>query len=348
MRNSFFPLLKNAPLLTGAFFLFLLSSACKEKSSQTANWITSEPTSEASTPESSHQNTDSPSTPPSKSSTPAPATLETSEEEIRFLSYNLKNYLTMRRGKEYLPKPEDETKALIELIVRQKPDILGLCEIGNKNDLADLQLRLKNAGLDLPYSEHTGGRDKTRHLGFLSRHPIIATNSQSELSYEMEGKEWLMSRGILDATIETQGIQLRFLGVHLKSKRLIEEADQELIRQNEARLLRTYADTIFNENPDTLLLAYGDFNDTISSKTLSIAKARRNAKKHLADFYFKDSRNELWTHFWDRQDTYSRLDYVLFSKALSDHLVGKKSSLVDDPSWNIASDHRALMLVLKP
>ena len=71
-------------------------------------------------------------------------------------------------------------------------------------------------------------------------------------------------------------------------------------------------------------------------------------KKHMPDFYFKDSRGELWTHFWDYQDVYSRFDYVLFSSSLREKLVGKKSHIVDDPAWGSASDHRALMLVLKP
>ena len=185
----------------------------------------------------------------------------------------------MRRGKEYLPKPEKEIDALVGLIARQKPDILGVCEIGKEADLEDLQKRLKSVGIDLPYSEHTGGRDQTRHLGLLSRFPITDTNSQSDLSYEMEGRNWVISRGILDATVDIKGTPLRLLGVHLKSKRPIPEADQDLIRQNEARLLRDHADSILNEDLGTLLLAYGDFNDTIGSKTLSIARGRRNAKK---------------------------------------------------------------------
>lgn len=342
MRTTSLNFLKNAPLLAGAFFLLFSASSCKKENSKTSQWVTKESPelsaeTEAPTDASQEKKTEATSTPKS-----------TSAEHVRFLSYNLKNYLTMRRGKEYLPKPEKEITALIGLISSQKPDILGVSEIGKEADLLDLQERLKKAGIDLPYYEHTGGRDYTRHLGFLSRYPITATNSQSDLSYEMTGKEWVISRGILDATVDVNGSELRFLGVHLKSKREIEEADQELIRQNEARLLRDYADTILNEDLDTKLIAYGDFNDTIGSKTISIVRGRRNAKKHMPDFYFKDSRGELWTHFWDYQDTYSRFDYVMFSSAVKPILVGKESSIVDDERWALASDHRALMLVLKP
>lgn len=336
MRNSYLSSFKNAPLLVGAFFLVLGALGCKEKNEKTADWVT-EPT-----PKVAAEPTEA------ASDTKSGTKDSSSEEEVRFLSYNLENYLTMRRGSAYLPKPEKEIDALIGVISRQKPDILGVCEIGKEEDLLDLQRRLKNVGIDLPHHEHTGGRDQTRHLGLLSRYPIVATDSKTDLSYEMLGQDWIISRGILDATVDINGTELRLLGVHLKSKREIEEADQELIRQNEARLLRNHADAILDENLDTLLLAYGDFNDTIGSKTISIVRGRRNSKKHMPDFYFKDSRGELWTHFWDYQDVYSRFDYVMFSNSLRDRLVGKKSYIVDDEQWGEASDHRALMLVLKP
>ena len=335
MRSKSSQVYCNAPLLVGAFFLLLGTLACKEKSPETAQWVTTDTAAEIA--ESSEVEVNE-----------QPLSSKTSGEEVRFLSYNLKNYLTMRRGSDYLPKPEKEVDALIQLITEQKPDILGLCEIGKREDLKSLQARLKQAGLDLPHSEHTGGQDRTRHLGFLSRYPIVATDSQSALSYEMEGQEWVISRGILDATVEIEGTPLRFLGVHLKSKRPIEEADQEIIRQNEARLLRDHASAILEDKPDTHLIAYGDFNDTVASKTLSIVRSRRNSKKHLADFFFKDSRGEVWTHFWDYQDLYSRFDYVLTSQAMNGKIVNESSYIVEAPAWKAASDHRALMIVFRP
>ena len=351
MRTTLRTILKNAPILTGAFFLLFATSSCKDQNKDTAQWITeevevTEVEATETTPETNPESPPKDSAPKATEATAEP--VSSSDDKVRFLSYNLENYLTMRRGKDFTGKPEKEIAGVVGVITRQKPDILGVSEIGKKADLLDLQERLKNAGLDLPYYEHTGGRDKYRHLGLLSRYPIVAANSQSDLSYEMGGQDWVISRGILDATIKVKGTELRFLGVHLKSKREIEEADQELIRENEARLLRDYADTILNEDLETHLIAYGDFNDTIGSKAVSIARGRSNAKKHMPDFYFKDSRGELWTHFWDYQDVYSRIDYVLFSSSVKPMLVGKESHIVDDEQWDQGSDHRALMLVLKP
>lgn len=271
---------------------------------------------------------------------------ERADGDIRFLSYNLKNYLTMRRGDKESGKPEKEISALVALIARHDPDIIGVSEIGSEEDLLDLQKRLKNAGVDLPEFEHTGGWDRVRKLGLLSRFPIIERNSPGALTFDLEGRPWTINRGVLDVTIKAGGMELRFLGVHFKSKREIEEASQELIRQGEAALVKEYSSEILAKAPDTKLFVYGDFNDTIMSPTLSRMRGRSNSKTHLADFYFKDSRGMLWTHFWNYQDTYARIDYVCISKAASPYLVGKESYIIDDPRWFEASDHRALLLTI--
>lgn len=291
-------------------------------------------------------------TPPSPSASPSPKrgdseSASSQEESLRFLSYNLRNYLTMKRGKEPAPKPEREIAPLIELIVSEKPDFLGISEIGTTEDLADLQKRLREKGLHLPHSEHTGGRDEVRHLAFLSRYPITERNSRRDLSYPLAGQNFQISRGLLDITVETANTKLRFLGAHLKSKRQVEIADQELIRQNEALLFRQHADQILKAAPETALFLYGDFNDTIKSKTLRILKGKSRTPHYLNDHYFKDSRGELWTHFWDYQDVYSRFDYVLLSSAAQELVVPSSSYIVDGPNWTPASDHRALLLSLK-
>ncbi|MBK1834250.1 endonuclease/exonuclease/phosphatase family protein [Roseibacillus ishigakijimensis] len=328
---------QNAPFAIGAFFLVFVTLSCKESES-TAEWVVKpaeEQVAQDPPPESRQNTPQAPPIPPS------------SGHEVRFLSYNLENYLTMPRGEEERPKPEKEISPLIEIIVSERPDVLGVCEIGKESDLQDLQERLAAAGLSLPYHEHAGGSDDTRHLGLLSRYPIVARNSQATLDYRLSGRTWLINRGILDATIAVGDQQLRFLGAHLKSKREIEAADQELIRLNEARLLRSHAEEILTRAPETRLLVYGDFNDTINSPALHTLRGEpKETTTHLRDYYFKDSRGELWTHFWNYQDTYSRFDYVLYSEPLKSHFYGKGSYIVDHENWWRASDHRPLMLVI--
>jgi exonuclease III len=60
-----------------------------------------------------------------------------------------------------------------------------------------------------------------------------------------------------------------------------------------------------------------------------------------------DSRGELWTHFFRREDTYSRIDYLLVSPAMKPFVAGKKATIWDGAGTREASDHRAVYLQLK-
>jgi endonuclease/exonuclease/phosphatase family metal-dependent hydrolase len=224
--------------------------------------------------------------------------------------------------------------------------MLGVCEIGTEADLADLQQRLKSAGLDFPHTHHTGGVDDTRHLAFLSRFPITKSRVPEDLTYELGGQTRGMSRGIVDVTVDTPKGEIRFLGAHLKSKREIPDADQEMIRRAEAHLLRREADQILAKDPEVQLIVYGDMNDMRQASALRTIQGPRSGPKSLEMAYLRDSRGESWTHHWSYQDVYSRFDYILMSEPLLDKISWDECRVLDDEAWADASDHRALLLVI--
>jgi endonuclease/exonuclease/phosphatase family metal-dependent hydrolase len=156
-----------------------------------------------------------------------------------------------------------------------------------------------------------------------------------------------MSRGILDATVKTGVDPVRFLGVHLKSKREIPEADQEMMRRAEAHLLRQHATSILEKDPAAQLIVYGDFNDTRQASAIRTIRGPRNSPLSLGMTFLRDSRGETWTHNWSYQDVYSRFDYVFFSPAVQDLVNWDACRVIDDPETLDASDHRALLFVLK-
>ncbi|MGJ8697233.1 MAG: endonuclease/exonuclease/phosphatase family protein [Verrucomicrobiaceae bacterium] len=333
---------RNAPLiLLGAFFL---CTSCKPKESAPAEVepeVPQQVTSDEPQPAATQPD-------PPKSTEPIRAG---KDEAIRFLSYNIRNYLTMtsiRRdgSKSERSKPNEEIIALVDLIVAEKPDILGICEIGTMDDLLDLQSRLKSAGLDLPHLEHAGGADPTRRLALLSNLPISARNSAENLPYQLEGKEMVMSRGILDVTVDLPNGPTHFIGVHLKSKREIPDADQAMMRLNEAQLLRKHCDAIISKNPNARLIVYGDFNETKGEAPIAAVRGLRDSPGFLDDVWAKDSRREFWTHYWKYQDQYARFDYVFFSRSMKPEMDFKNSYIVDPIDYYDASDHRAIMVTL--
>lgn len=285
----------------------------------------------------------------------AAAAQDDAADSVVFCSYNVKNWLIMDR---YDPaqrkvltaaaKPESEKERVVSILAAIKPDVLGLCEIGSADDLVELQTRLKKAGVDLPYTELTHGGDEVRRLGLLSRYRIVAKNSQTALNYKLGGQVIPFQRGILDVTIRfTEDFDVRFLGVHLKSKREIPEADQNLMRRNEARLLRKHMDGIFAANPGPRILAYGDFNEHRNEPAISTIIGDRKSDAEMQDVYLKDIAGEVWTHFWDAADTYSRLDYFFASRLLRPHLDYKKTYIYSAKEFDRASDHRPIVTTIR-
>lgn len=358
-RPTTLPLASRAPAFTGAVFcaLLALASPSCEKQGATPDWKQAA-NATAAVPVASAQPATTAATPPAASAsdpakTPATATsTATIPGGFRFIAYNVENWLTMDRyvrNKEVKdqPKPEAEKKAVITILAKHKPDVLGLCEIGTQEDLAEIQRSLRSAGVDLPHLHYTGGTDPTRYLGLLSRFPVTSTATPAESTFELKGRSFGINRGILDATLDVSGKPLRFLGVHLKSKREVEDGDQEQMRIHEARLLRRHVDSILAGDPRARLVVYGDFNDTRKSRAFTTVTGSYRDPGYLTAIPFKDSRGHAWTHHWTYQDIYSRIDFVSVSQSLKPSVDFRASYLVDDSECTEASDHRPLVAVFK-
>lgn len=273
--------------------------------------------------------------------------------QVRFCAYNVKNWLMMDRAfgekVDVASKPEKEKDAVIATIKAIHPDILGLCEVGGSEDMKDIQTRLKTAGIDLPYLESVKGADETRTLGLLSRFPIISKDPQPSLVYRIGETVFPFQRGILDVSIQIEpGFVVRALGVHLKSMREVKEGDQALMRRNEAHLLRKHIDNIFKQDPKVKLLAYGDFNEHAHLPSINEIKgARAGEETYMHDVQLRDLNGEVWTHFWDTADSYSRLDYFFVSPELRHHTDYRASFIYTDRDFHLASDHRPIVLGIR-
>ncbi|MES2996413.1 MAG: endonuclease/exonuclease/phosphatase family protein [Verrucomicrobiota bacterium] len=271
---------------------------------------------------------------------------------FRFISYNVHNWLLMDRrvddrNLKHAPKPESERAVVISLLADQKPDIIGLCEIGTAGDLAEIQASLKAAGIDLPHLHFTGGTDETRHLGLISRFPITSTAKPKATTFKLNGMTYGINRGILDATLSIDGNSFRFLGVHLKSKRTVEGIDQEQMRIHEAKLLRRHVDSILQTNPRARLVVYGDFNDTRPTSAIRSITGGYTDENYLTAIPFRDAAGTAWTHHWQPHDIYSRIDFVFVSRELRRSVDFKNSRIIDDARWDQASDHRPLLAIFR-
>ena len=291
---------------------------------------------------------------------PAPfASVQGEEKNKRSASvvvagYNLKNYLRMNRrikGEvvENAPKPEREIKAVLDLLLKVKPDILGLTEMGGEDDLVDLQKRLSEAGLDLPHRTLVDGADKNRHVALLSRFPIKSTDHKMNLDYPINGTRLPFRRGILDASIAVnEDYNIRLLGVHLKSKREVDEGDQALMRRNEAHLLRRHIDSLLRANPNENILVFGDFNENKHEAPIKAIRGSFGTDTYLYDIPVADEHGLHWTYHWSFADQYSRFDYLFVSKGLQPEVITRESYIASSPDWATASDHRPVVTTIRP
>ncbi len=274
---------------------------------------------------------------------------------VTFVAWNLKNYLAMERRVEGevvpdAPKPEDEIEAVIATLSEARPDILGVCELGDPSYLDDLRERLAARGIELPHTELVISADGwNRNLALLSRFPIVSRESRNDLTYLIGQTRFPIQRGFLDVTLAiNDSYRLRCVGIHLKSKREIPEADQAEMRRNEAHLVRQHIDSILERQPGANLVVYGDFNDTPNEPPVRSIRGRFGSDDYLVDLRPADPFGFRWTHYWSFADTYARLDYVLASSGLVPEIDRDTARVIHTDQWEKASDHRPLTFRFLP
>jgi endonuclease/exonuclease/phosphatase family metal-dependent hydrolase len=274
-------------------------------------------------------------------------------DTFRVATYNVENYLEVSNGSR--PAKSTEAKAKVrEGIVALKPDVIALEEIGDTNALLELQGSLKTDGLDLPFWELVQGADTNIHVAILSRLPITARRPQTNDFFLLDGRRWPVTRGFAEVDMKVNDhFSFTLIAVHLKSKVPIPEADQADLRLEEAKVLRKRINTLFSENPNLNLIVLGDFNDTHDSDAIKTILGRgghalvdtrpaepdgpRPAEPN------RSARNVTWTEFYAKEDLYTRMDYILLSRAMARDWDPAQTYILTRPDWGAASDHRPLV-----
>lgn len=273
--------------------------------------------------------------------------------DVVFAYYNVENYLPMTRkvGDTTVPnapKPDNEVRAVVQMIRAIKPDILGVAEMGDRKMLAHFQSKLRGAGLVYPHVEWVRGDDRnSRHLALLSKFPIVSRDSKSRIPVEISGKRFFMGRGMLDATVLIDSkYRLRLVGIHLKSKRPVPVYDQQNMRNREASIVREHIQKILTADPSTNLLLFGDLNDTKNEFPVREILGPQGRSTSLIDLFLRDRFGLTWTHHWAHADIYSRIDYLMVSPGLWPEIRHKRSGIGSGREWSEASDHRPLFTTI--
>ena len=250
------------------------------------------------------------------------------------------------------PKTAESKLRVQDSILELRADVLALQEMGSTNLLLELRATLAKRGLDYPHWEWVEGRDTNLHLALFSRFPIIQRRPQTNLSFLLNGRRFQVARGFLEVDLKVaENYSLTVLAAHLKSKRRSAVADEQDLREEEAQVLRGQVDRLLTDSPRRNLVVLGDLNDDKSSKAIKVVLGRgKNAltdTRPIEKGYSRDGDTWLkqvaWTHYFARDDSYSRIDYILVSQGLAHEWIANESFVLALPFWAEASDHRPII-----
>ncbi len=272
---------------------------------------------------------------------------------ITVATYNVENYLVTDRMadgafRQAYPKPESEKTALRLAIATMGADILALQEMGKPPFLAELQRDLKAEGHDYPHAIVLEAADENRHVAFLSKVPFKEVREHKAVPAKYLGATDVVKRGVLEVTVATDRGDLTLFVIHLKSRRTERKDDPEGAAQRHAEAVGV-RDLILSRFPDptqALFALLGDWNDTRTSRAIRALQKRGNTE--LGEILrAADSRGDTWTHFYRREDSYSRIDFILVSPGLKPHVANNgRAKIYDGPGAREASDHRAVLMQL--
>jgi endonuclease/exonuclease/phosphatase family metal-dependent hydrolase len=276
-------------------------------------------------------------------------------EKFSVATFNLENYTDVPSGTRPV-KSEPGRKKVRESIRALRPDVLGLQEIGSTNALLELRLSLKAEGLDYPYWEHVAGFDTNIYVAVLSRFPITARRPHSRDGFLLNGRRFRLTRGIAEVDIQVSSTySFTLMVAHLKSRRPAAEADEADLREQEGLVLREKIEARLRPSGNANLVVIGDLNDVKDAPStravigkgklglIDTRPAERNGDSQPSAHSRLTARNVTWTHFYAKEDTYSRLDYILISHGMAREWDPAGTYVLALPDWGLASDHRPIL-----
>jgi len=283
------------------------------------------------------------------------STLARGQTLFTVATYNLENYVDVASPGR-VPKPPEARAKIREILLQLRPDVLAVQEIGRPSALLELRDALAAAGLNYPHWEHVSGFDTNIFVAVLSRFPIVARRPHTNETFLHQGRRFQTSRGFAEVDIRVNDrYQFTLFTAHLKSRRVVEYGDEAELRLQEALKLRALIEARLKADPRANVLVVGDFNDTkdrppirtlLGRGALQLVDARpaeRNGDNAPPPNPAWDPRWITWTHFYGKEDSYQRIDYILMSPGMAREWHREGSYVPNIPNWGVASDHRPVV-----
>jgi endonuclease/exonuclease/phosphatase family metal-dependent hydrolase len=188
-----------------------------------------------------------------------------------------------------------------------------------------------------------------------SKFPIVERHPHTNESFLLNGRRFRVSRGFAEVTIQVNPTyRFTLIAAHLKSRVASPRADEAELREQEALLLREKIEARLIADPNLNLVVLGDLNDTKDSKStrtilgrgkyglVDTRPAERNGDPPVEQSR-QASRTVTWTHYYPKEDVYTRIDYILISHGMAKEWMSNLTYVLAVPEWGLASDHRPII-----
>ncbi len=213
--------------------------------------------------------------------------------------------------------------------------------------LEELRRDLSNQGLEYKGSAWLEAHDSERHVAALWRSNLeVDVVNHINLPIKYMGKVDFVKRGMLELKISGKQSTWSLFNLHLKSKYTNFKSDplSTLRRTLEGRAARDKIIKRFPELERERFLIVGDLNDSPVSGAVR-ALTKKGSRILSIPIQCVDANESRWTHYYKKEDSYTRIDYLLRSPGWTE-LSDVTGQIFNRPDYYEGSDHRMIWVDL--
>jgi len=222
--------------------------------------------------------------------------------------------------KKYFQKIKNISDVLIDIGNEELPEIIGLCEVENKEVLKDLinrsELKKGNYGI-----VHKDGHDpRGIEVALLYRKDEFNYITYKTIKPYNKTRDILYVKGVAD-----KKDTLHIFVNHWKS-RMGGQKETEEKRMRFADVLRKNVDSLFKINKNANIIIIGDLNDNPNNKSVAdVLKAQKVSDKTKPETLY----NLSYSNFENKEYSYYYKEWDMFDQIIvSNNIISKKTGLI--------------------
>ena len=181
----------------------------------------------------------------------------------------------------YKQKLHNMAYALSQIGSKHGPDIVGLCEIENRQVLQDLlrEPELRDLGYEIVHFDSPDKRGIDCALFYRSKYYQLLDARPHPV--RLQGEEYIKTRDVLEVNGLLLGEPVSFLVAHWPSRVGGEQISLRR-RMQAAQVMRSVTDSLLQANPANKVILMGDFNDDPTSPSVVNGLRSKTSAEGLA------------------------------------------------------------------